>query len=122
MKLRKSLLALVFLTTTSVFALAADFSGKWTAKFDTQIGPMNYTYEFHVDGTTVTGTAANDQGSVDIKDGKIDGDTITFVEVRDFGSNSIKIVYTGKINGEQIEFTRDVGGFATEKLSAQRAK
>lgn len=122
MKLRKSLFALILLTTTSVFALAADFSGKWTAKFDTQIGPMNYTYEIHVDGTTVTGTAANDQGSVDIKDGKINGDTITFVEVRDFGGNSIKITYTGKINGDQIEFTRDVGEFATEKLSAQRAK
>jgi hypothetical protein len=101
---------------------AASVEGKWTAKFDTQIGAQNYTYEFHVDGNKVTGTATNDRGQTQITEGKIDGDTITFVEPLSFNGNDIRIEYTGKIDGDQIKFTRKVGDFATEELVAQRLK
>ena len=39
-----------------------------------------------------------------------------------FGGNSIRIVYTGKIDGDEIKFTRKVGDFATEDLVAKRVK
>jgi hypothetical protein len=34
----------------------------------------------------------------------------------------IKITYTGKIDGDTIMFTRQVGDFATEELTAKRVK
>jgi hypothetical protein len=119
---RKTLLALLFLTFGSVAMQAADFNGKWTAEFDTQIGVQKYTYEFHVDGTTVTGKATNERGETAITEGKIDGDTITFVENLSFNGMDIKITYTGKIDGDTIKFTRKVGDFATEELTAKRVK
>ncbi|SRR6266568_4232171 len=121
--IRKLAVACLFLTLGSIGALAADFNGKWTAEFDTQIGVQKYTYEFHVDGATLTGKAINDQrGAVEIKEGKIDGDNITFIEVIDFNGNELRITYTGKIDGDEIKFTRQVGEFATEEIVAKRVK
>jgi uncharacterized protein (UPF0333 family) len=115
-------LALLLLACSGVMAFAADFNGKWTAEFDTQIGVQKYTYEFHVDGATVTGKAINEHGEAAIQDGKIDGDTISFVEMFNFQGNDLRITYTGKINGDEIKFTRKVADFATEDLTAKRVK
>jgi hypothetical protein len=120
--IRKIALALLFVAFTAVGARAADFNGKWTAEFDTQIGVQKYTYEFHVDGSTVTGKAINERGETAITEGKIDGDTITFVEAISFNGMDLKIAYTGKIDGDEIKFTRKVGDFATEQLTAKRVK
>jgi len=121
--IRKIAVAVLFLTFGCIGALAADFNGKWSAEFDTQIGVQKYTYEFHVDGAKLTGKAINEErGATEIQDGKIDGDNITFVEVIDFNGNEIKITYTGKIEGDEIKFTRQVGEFATEQIVAKRVK
>jgi len=102
---------------------AADISGKWTASFDTQIGKQNYTYDFKVAGTTLTGRAKSDNGDVEIKEGKVTGDTVTFVENLSFQGMELKITYTGKIiSADEITFTRDVAGIANEELTAKRAK
>jgi hypothetical protein len=121
--IRKIALAVLFLTFSSIGAHAADFNGKWTSEFDTQIGVQKYTYEFKVDGAKLTGKAINDQrGATDIQDGKIDGDNISFVEVLNFNGNELRITYTGKIDGDEIKFTRQVGEFATEQIVAKRVK
>ena len=105
-----------------VFA-AADITGKWTAAFDTQIGVQTYTYTFQVKGSELTGTAASELGTTAIKSGKVDGDTVTFVEPLDFMGMLINISYTGKIvSDDQIDFTRQVEDIATEKLVAKRVK
>jgi hypothetical protein len=120
--LKKILCTALFFALTGLSALAADFNGKWTADFQTQIGEQKYTYEFHVDGAKLTGKATNGMGTTDIAEGKIDGDNITFVENLNYQGNEIKITYTGKIDGDQIKFTRQVGDFATEEILATRAK
>jgi len=120
--IRKTALALLFVAFTAIGAHAADFNGKWTAEFDTQMGPQKYTYEFHVDGATVTGKAISERGETAITEGKIDGDNITFVEALSINGMDIKITYTGKIDGDTIKFTRKIGDFATEELTAKRVK
>ena len=110
------------IVVTNAFA-AADISGKWTADFDTQIGVQKYTYTFQVKGSELTGTAVSNLGKAVIKNGKVDGDTVTFVEVLDFMGMLLEIPYTGKIVSEdQIDFTRNVADVATEKLVAKRVK
>jgi hypothetical protein len=119
---RKIFLATLITACACTMAFAASVDGKWKATFDTQIGTQNYTYEFHVDGNKVTGTATNDHGQTQIAEGKIDGDTITFVEPLSFNGVDMRIEYTGKIDGDQIKFRRKVGEFATEELVAKRAQ
>jgi hypothetical protein len=116
-----SLLVLGFAISFLVHA-ADTLSGKWTAAFDTQIGEQHYTYDFKVSGGTVTGNAKSDNGDVQIIEGKLSGDTLTFVENLKIQGMDIRIEYTGKISGDEIKFTRKVGDIATETLVAKRAK
>ena len=110
------------IVVTNTFA-AADITGKWTADFDTQIGVQKYTYTFQVKGSELTGTAASELGTTVIKNGKVDGETVTFVEPLDFMGMLLEISYTGKIvSDDQIDFTRQVADVATEKLVAKRVK
>jgi hypothetical protein len=102
---------------------AADITGKWTASFDTQIGQQNYTYEFVVKDGVLTGKAKSDNGETALQNGKVQGDTVTFVENLTFQGMDIRIEYTGKItSADEIKFTRQVADFATEQLVAKRAK
>ncbi len=118
----KVALAALLFASSGVLALAADFNGKWTAEFDTQIGVQKYTYDFHVDGAKLTGKATNEHGETDITEGKVDGDNISFVEMLNFQGTNLRITYSGKINGDEIKFTRNVADFATEELTAKRMK
>lgn len=104
-------------------AVAPDISGTWTASFDTQIGEQNYTYDFTVKGSALTGKAKSNLGEATIQDGKVDGDKVTFVEMLKFQDMEIRIDYSGTIASEdEIKFTRKVGDIATEQLVAKRAK
>jgi opacity protein-like surface antigen len=121
------ILALAVLAlTVMVSAYAADVTGKWTAEFDTQIGVQKYTYEFKVEGTKLTGKAIGKRGdseaAVEIQEGKVNGDEISFVEMLKFGDQDLRIEYKGKLAGDEIKFTRKVGDVATEEFVAKRAK
>ena len=110
----------------AVPARAADVTGKWKAEFDTQVGAQKYTYDLKVEGAKVTGKASfermGQKGEVDLLEGKVTGDDISFVEKLDFQGNQISITYTGKVAGDEIKFTRKVGDFATEEFVAKRVK
>ena len=122
MKLRSILVMTTLVAGMTLAALAADVSGQWTSTFTTQIGEQHYTYTFKVDGDKLTGSAKNDNGTTEITDGSIKGDDISFVENIDMMGNKISITYTGKVSGDEIKFTRKVGDFATEELTAKRVK
>ncbi len=120
---RVTLSLLVLGLAISFLVHAADaLSGKWTAAFDTQIGEQHYIYDFKVSGDTVTGSAKSDNGDVQITEGKLSGDTLTFVENLKIQGMDLRIEYTGKISGDEIKFTRKVADVATETLVAKRAK
>lgn len=105
----------VILATLALFcftfaALAADVTGKWTAQLPGRGGTQMMTFTFSVSGDTLTGSIENARGANPISEGKIDGDTISFVETRSFNGNEVKITYTGKVSGDTIQFTRSGGG------------
>ena len=117
-------LALLAALLAAPVAALADAAGTWTATFETQIGEQSYTYVFAVDGTTLTGTAKNAMSEMptEIKDGKVEGDTISFVENFNYQGMDLVITYSGTVAGDEIKFTRMVGEFATEELVAKRAE
>jgi hypothetical protein len=121
---RRAAVAALFVLLVATRAAAADVSGTWKASFDTQIGQQNYTYTFAVKDGALTGTAESEMGGkTEIKEGKVDGDKISFVELFKFQDMEIRIVYTGKVtSADEIKFTRQVADFATEELVAKRAK
>jgi len=115
-----SVLAL-FAALAPVFA--ADISGKWTSEFDSPIGRQSYIYEFKVDGTTLTGTATQSQrGTTEIKEGKVTGDDISFVELVKVEDNELRIEHKGKVSGDEIRLKRKVGDIAEYDIVAKRSK
>ncbi|MDR3792631.1 MAG: hypothetical protein P4L03_04535 [Terracidiphilus sp.] len=120
---KKLALAAVFFALASVSALAADFNGKWTASVETPRGTQTITFDFHVDGAKLTGTVTTPRGAVDLSDGKVDGDAISFAQVMNFNGNEFKIVYTGKADGaDAIKFTRQMGDRPAAEFTATRVK
>lgn len=122
MKLGHAAVLIAFLLGIATTALAADVDGTWTATFDTAIGEQHYTYTLKADGEKLTGTAKNDMGETKIEDGVIKGNDLSFTENINFQGQAITIKYKGTLDGDQINFTREVGTFATEKLVAKRQK
>lgn len=105
---------------------AADVSGTWKSEFDSQIGQQKYVFTLKQDGTNLTGKANAEIGDQkresELKEGKVVGEAISFVEMLNFQDNEIRISYTGKLstNANEIQFKREVGDFATEEIVAKR--
>jgi hypothetical protein len=127
MKTKYIFIGVVVLLTLLASAWAADVAGKWAA----QAQGAEITLTFKVDGKTLTGTVDNSQaGPTEIKDGKIDGDEISFYVVRKMGENEIKITWKGKVAEDEIKFNRQAqggetggpGGGGAEEIIAKRVK
>lgn len=106
-------------------ARAAEIAGQWRGEFDSQIGQQTYLFTFQVNEGKVTAKAtAEAQGQkreVTFQEPKLEGDTLTFVEMRRFQDNEVRIDYTGKVINNEIKFTRKVGDFASNEFVAKRA-
>lgn len=109
--MKKLAFAVLVFTLGAVSAMAADFNGKWTADVPMRNGnTMTITFNFHVDGAKLTGTITTMRGDMDISNGKVDGDTITFDQVMNFNGNSFTLNYKGTADGaDSIKFTRTFG-------------
>jgi hypothetical protein len=120
----------IILSTIGLLAsicTAADIAGQWRGEFDSQIGLQKYLFTFKTDGDKLTGHASSEvdgnKRESELKEGKITGDTIKFVETLNFNDNDIRIQYTGKVGTNGIAFHREVGdGIATEDFKATRVE
>ncbi len=111
MKISRFTCASLFLLLAAVAVFAADVSGKWVAQVPGRGGQTReVTFNLKADGNNLTGTVSGRQGDVQISDGKIDGDNISFTQTLEFNGNSVKLIYKGKISGEEIKFTREREG------------
>jgi enterochelin esterase-like enzyme len=120
----KTRITLLTLAVASLSAFAADITGTWKTEFETQRGLQKYTFNLKQDGANVTGKASvereGEKREAEFKEGKVEGDTVTFVELLKIQDNEIKITYTGKISGDEIKFTRKVGDFGSSEATAKR--
>ena len=122
--MRKLFTTGLLLVLLSIAALAADISGKWTAQVPGRGGQTREaTFNFKVDGSTLTGTVSGRGGDMPIGDGKIDGDSISFTQTMEFNGNTMKFLYKGTVSGDSIKFTRerDGGEGQAQEFTAKRA-
>lgn len=99
------LCALFALSTLAAFA--ADITGKWTGEGG-RGGTQTFT--FKQDGSALTGTVEGGRGgATQIKNGKVDGDNLSFEVSREMGGNSITIKYSGSVSGSSMKLSFDAG-------------
>ena len=111
----KLLAAITILLIAGVTAYAADVDGKWGGSMSTPGGDFPVAFTLKADGTTLTGSTAGFDGSeVQIKDGKIEGNTISFTVTFDFGGMPFLMSYKGVVSPTEIKMNIDVAGMPLE--------
>jgi hypothetical protein len=95
------------------FAFAADIDGKWAGDIVGQ--NMQIAFTFKAEGTTLTGVHIVNGQETPIKEGKIDGNNISFTVTLDMGGET-KIPHKGIISGDQIKMTYEMAGQSGEIL------
>ena len=118
-------------------ALAASIDGKWTS--ERQVGdadgkayPHTTIFTLKSDGNSLTGTVVQTSDapwmnetngrSVEITDGKIDGDKFSFKVTIDPKQGQRTSVYEGTIDGDQLKGTIKFRGIGiTQPFDAKRA-
>lgn len=84
---------------------AADVNGVWKAEYTSPDGNQRQsTFHLKADGEKLTGKVVTGTGEVDIQNGTVHGDNVSFSIVRNFGGNDVTFKYTGKVTGNEIKF------------------
>ena len=102
---------LVSLILSAVMACAADVAGTWKGTAEGPQGALERTFVFKVDGSKLTGETTSEMlGKSEIKDGKVDGDNISFTITANIQGNELKLSYKGKVTGNEMRLTSEVSG------------
>jgi type 1 fimbria pilin len=114
MKKLLSLFAAIAILFSSAAAFAADVTGAWTGDVG---GQFQITFNFKQDGTKLTGSVQGPDAPINITDGKVDGDKISFTV--EFNGNTIH--HTGTVTGDTIKLTTEGGEMAGGEMTLKRA-
>jgi alpha-galactosidase len=81
----------------------ADLTGRWVAATRTPDGQTRETViALKADGDRLSGYMSSPQGDTAISEGKVNGDEISFVIVREMGGEERKIQYTAKVSADGL--------------------
>jgi hypothetical protein len=84
---------------------AIDVTGAWKGAWDLNGTNMPLVLNLKSSATAVTGTAEGmGTAPIDIHDGKIDGNTVTFWLNADYQGQTYQLNYKGTVTGSQIDF------------------
>jgi hypothetical protein len=112
---KRALAWVVSMMLLAATVAAADISGK--SKGQMEGADRELAFEFKVAGETLTGTVSGllDR-ALEIKEGKVQGDTVSFWVMSEWQGEPVKLVYKGKLAGEEIRFTMGTedGGWSTD--------
>ena len=108
---KKLLFVIAILCVLTFAVMAADVTGKWTWEQQGQNGATTVSLSLKADGGKLTGTLDGGRGGpVEISDGKVDGNSISFSVKRNMRGTDVVTPYKGIINDSgdsmKIEFSR----------------
>jgi hypothetical protein len=125
MKLQRMMAVVaIAVAVLAVVVQAADVTGKWTGSVPTRDGgTREATFNFKQDGEKLTGTMTGPQGDIELKDGAVKGNDVSFLVAMSFGGNDVKLNYKGVVAGDEIKFTRTrEGSDQKQEFTVKRAK
>jgi hypothetical protein len=105
--LGRMIVALMILATT---LLGSDLTGIWTGQQAGRSGaPEDVAFRFKTEGSTVTGKLFGDEFDISIGEAALSGNQIRFsVTTKNyFSGTQVKFVYSGTINGAEMELVRE---------------
>ena len=94
--------------------------GSWNVTMNTPMGAQKATLVLATNGGTLTGQMQGAQGNLDLNDGKVDGDTLTW-SANMTQPMPIKLEFTGKVDGDKISGSVKLGAFGNASFEGTRA-
>src|ERR1700733_13679519 len=92
------------LLLVGVSAFSADVDGKCSGSVSTPNGDFPQAFTFKADGAKLTGSMTGMDGmEIAIKDGKIEGNNVSFSISLDFGGMPFTLSYKGVVAKDQIK-------------------
>ncbi|HXK07780.1 MAG TPA: hypothetical protein VMS37_35630 [Verrucomicrobiae bacterium] len=109
--MRRSFIVCTVMAGMAAAAFAADVTGTWTGQMNGPDGGMTIAFHFKQDGSRLTGSVDGPGGEpMQITDGKVDGDKISFAVVFDGGGGGMKILHEGTVKGDEITLNIKMDG------------
>ena len=133
---KKLLFVTTILLVVALGAFAADVTGKWTYEQAGRQGgnPRTITMNLKADGSKLTGTVSGMMGrggggggtppDMEIMNGKVDGNNVSFETKMEFNGNTRVTKYEGTLSGTdlKLKITREgQNGPQTTEVTAKKA-
>ncbi|MCC7463604.1 MAG: hypothetical protein IT480_14215 [Gammaproteobacteria bacterium] len=107
----KTGLAFISTLLLATLAMAADVDGTWNGVLTVTGSETQVVWTFKADGDKLTGgVSQNGSPQLPIKDGKIDGNNISFVLDVDMQGQQFSVNYKGVVSPTEIKLTGDAMG------------
>jgi hypothetical protein len=102
--------------------LAANADGTWLITREGQKGTVELELKLKTDGDKLTGTYGRKGGgnAAEIQDGKVDGDNVSFAVMQRAKDAERKIVYKGKVEGDELKGESGPEGGRMRPFTAKR--
>jgi hypothetical protein len=117
MKRIRTLAGLLLVQATLLYS--ADATGKWKGSLDAGGETHDLTFDLKASGDTLTGTVSGLMAQAsEVKDGTIQGDTVSFWAMGEYQGQPIKLVFKGQVLESEIHFTMglDDGSWSSDLI------
>jgi len=98
-----------------------DITGTWELTVESPQGSMVITATYKQDGEKLTGSHVSEMGETPLT-GTVKGSEIEYTITIDAGGQNFSILHKGKVDGDTIKGTADLGGMGTMNWTAKRKK
>lgn len=97
---------------------AKNLTGSWNVKIDSQMGNFELKMTVQQEGNEFTAELTSPMGKIDVQNGQVSGDEVTFSASAPIGGQDTTMEFSGKIKGDKIEGTMTIGSFGDAEFVA----
>jgi len=98
----------------------SDVDGTWETVTNTPMGQQKGTVKLQTDGDKLTGTISGAQGTVDIQEGSVDGNSARW-KLDITNPMPITLEFSVTVDGDSLSGNVQLGAFGTATISGTRA-
>ena len=94
--------------------------GTWNTTMNTPMGAQNGTMTLSTDGGTLTGKLASPQGEIELSDGTVDGNALTW-KADITSPMAMTLEFSATVDGDTMSGNVKLGAFGDATFSGTRA-
>ena len=94
--------------------------GTWNTTMNTPMGAQNGTMELKTDGASLSGTLTSPQGTIELEDGTVDGDALTW-KAAITTPMAMTLEFSATVDGDSMSGDVKLGAFGNATFTGTRA-